>query len=171
MRKPISAEERLAVTLRYMATGETMESLMYQYRIHSTTLGLFIQPVCRAIFHVLAPQYIKCPDSEQEWSKLADKTWERWQFLNGYLAVDGKHVGVICPAHSGSDYYNYKGFFSVVLMAFVDFDYHFVIAEAGTQGKISDGGVYRSNEFNKALQSGSLNIPPPRPLPRNSDPF
>ena len=74
MRKPISAEEKLAVTLRYMAKGETMESLMYQYRIHSTTIGLFIQPVCRAIFHVLAPQYMKCPDSEQEWSKLADKT-------------------------------------------------------------------------------------------------
>ena len=56
-------------------------------------------------------------------------------------------------------------------MAFVDFNYSFVVAEMGTQGKISDGGVYRSSEFNKALQSGSLNIPPPRPLPRNSDTF
>ena len=50
MRTPISAEEKLAVTLRYLATGESLESLMYQFRIHATTIRLFIEPVCRAIF-------------------------------------------------------------------------------------------------------------------------
>ena len=45
MRVPISVEEKLAVTLRFLATGETYESLMYQYRIHRTTIGIFIPEV------------------------------------------------------------------------------------------------------------------------------
>ena len=89
---------------------------------------------------VLAPEYMKCPDSEREWFNLIDKTCQCWQFPNSYAAVGGKHVGVICPPHSGSDYLNYKGFYSIVLMAFVDDDYRFVVAEVGAHGKISDSG-------------------------------
>ena len=37
-RKPIPADEKLAVALGYLATGETFESLMYQFRIHRSTI-------------------------------------------------------------------------------------------------------------------------------------
>ena len=46
-------------------------------------------------------------------------------------------------------------------MAFVDYDYRFIFAEVGAQGRISDGGVFRNSVFNLKLQSGSLNLPPP----------
>ena len=45
MRQPISIEEKLAVILRYLATEETC--LIYQYRIHSTTITKFIQLLCQ----------------------------------------------------------------------------------------------------------------------------
>ena len=32
---------------------------------------------------------------------------------------------------SSSEYYNYKGYFSVVLLAFVDYDYRFLVTEVG----------------------------------------
>ena len=32
MREPISVEEKLALTLRYLVTGESCASLMYQYQ-------------------------------------------------------------------------------------------------------------------------------------------
>ena len=32
-RLPISPEEKLALTRRFLATGETYKSLMYQYRV------------------------------------------------------------------------------------------------------------------------------------------
>ena len=38
MRSPISAEEKLAITLRYLATGESLNSFKYQFRFHETTI-------------------------------------------------------------------------------------------------------------------------------------
>ena len=124
-RTPIPADERLAITLRYLATGETYESLMYQFRIHGTTISHVIQKICSAIYEVLQPDYIKLPPSPQEWKAIADEGYRRSNFPNCFGAADGKHVEVLKPKHSGFDFYNNKGFFSVVLWAFVDYDYCF----------------------------------------------
>ena len=52
----------------------------------------------------------------------------RWQFLNAYTAADGKHIALFHTFYSGSEFYSYKGFFSIVLvlMALVDYDYKFI---------------------------------------------
>jgi len=47
-------------------------------------------------------------------------------------AVDGKHFRIQKPTKSGSAFYNYKGFFSVAIMAVVDHDYRFRMVDAST---------------------------------------
>ena len=144
---------------------------MYQYRIHKSTISQFVPEVCKAIYSVLAPDYMKLPSSNKEWEHIIEQTNERWHFPNCFAAADGKHVKIICPKHSGSEFYNFKGFYSIVLLAFVDYDYRFLIAEVGCQIRISDGGAYRNSNFYSALKEQQLNLPEPRPLPQSSDPF
>ena len=69
-RTPIPAEERLGITLQYLATGEIYESLMYQFKIHRTIISQIIQEVCNAIYKVLQPDYMNVPSSPQEWKLL-----------------------------------------------------------------------------------------------------
>ena len=56
--------------------------------------------------------------------------------------MDGKHVRIKCPAHSGTMFYNYKQFFSIVLQAVVDARYRFIFVDVGAYGKQSDGGIF-----------------------------
>ncbi|XP_068675425.1 uncharacterized protein [Montipora foliosa] len=166
MRNAISPAEQLAVTLRFLATGETYTSLQYQFRINKGTLSLIIPRVCEAISTVLA-SYITCPSSEEEWLEIAKRFHSRWQLPNCIGAIDGKHVRILHPPGTGSDYFNYKGFFSIVLMAVVGPNAEFVFADVGCQGRISDGGVLRNTVFYHALEAKQLNIPEPKPLPVN----
>ena len=93
---------------------------MYQFRIHRATISQIIQEVCSAIYKVLQPDYMKLPSSPQEWKAIADERYRCWNFPNYIGAADGKHVAILKPKHSGSDFYNYNGFYSVVLLAFLD---------------------------------------------------
>lgn len=62
-----------------------------------------------------------------------------------------KHVMLQAPWNSGTDYYNNKQFFSVVMFALVDADYNFIYVDVGCQGRISDGGVFKNTTENWKL--------------------
>ena len=53
IRQPIDPEIKIAITLRFLATGESYESLMYQFRVHSSTISKFIPVVCSKIYKTL----------------------------------------------------------------------------------------------------------------------
>ena len=57
--------------------------------------------------------------TKEEWEYMIDQTNNRWQFPNCYTKADGKQISIICPKNSYSQFYNYKGFFSIVLLPFV----------------------------------------------------
>ena len=167
MRNAISPSEQLAVTLRFLATGESYTSLQYQFWINKATLSQIIPRVCEAISETILHEYIKCPTSVEEWEQIASEFWMKWQLPNCLGAIDGKHVRILHPSGSGSDYFNYKGFFSIVLLAVVGPRFEFIYADVGCQGRISDGGVLRNTDFFKALEKKKLNIPQPKELPND----
>lgn len=74
-----------------------------------------------------------------------------------------------CPGNNGSEFYNYKGAFSIVLMALVDANYLFSYVDIGCQGRISDGGVFRNTSLFKKLEQNELHIPIDEPLPPETD--
>lgn len=90
---------------------------------------------------------------------MAAEFWSQWNFPNCLGALDGKHVAILPPPHSGSEYYNYKHFNSIVLMALVDATYKFLYVDIGSYGRVADGGVFNSCTLAKGLNEGSMNIP------------
>lgn len=52
-RLPISVNERLALTLRFLATGDSYHSLMYQFKISVPSIPLIIPEVCSALINSL----------------------------------------------------------------------------------------------------------------------
>ena len=59
MRGPIPPRLKLAATIRFLSTGESYKSLSFQFRIHNSTLSLFVPEVCQAIFSRQKEKYMK----------------------------------------------------------------------------------------------------------------
>nr|CAI5867630.1 unnamed protein product [Callosobruchus analis] len=66
--------------------------------------------------------------------------------------IDGKYVRIIKPNHSGSIYYNYKHYFSLILTAICDSDYKFTFIDIGSYGRLAHSTVFENSEFYKRLQ-------------------
>ena len=146
-RQPIHAEVKLSVTLRYLATGETFESLMYQFRVHSSTIARFIPIVYQTIYNELQDIYFK---NAIHRNRMGSDSTKNSRALT-VPKLHRKNVGLAHPKDSGSDFFNYKSFFSIVLLALVGYDYKFIYLEAECQGRISDGGVYRNSSLCKVV--------------------
>ena len=168
-REAIQPEERLCVTLRYLVTGDAFNTIGTSYRMSGTTVGRIVKETCSVLWDVLLENgYLSVPQSTDEWKKLATDFETRWNFPNCVGAIDGKHVAIQCPPRGGSIYFNYKKFHSLVLMAVVNAKYEFVMVDIGDYGRLSDASVFSSSCVGHAINTGTLNLPPPRPLSSSS---
>ncbi|XP_074042702.1 uncharacterized protein [Leptinotarsa decemlineata] len=111
------------------------------------------------------------PTSKQEWKQIAQDFYDQRNFLNCLGAIDGKHVAIKKPHNSGSLYYKYKKFFSIVMMAVTNANYEFMMVDIGVNGRISDGGVISYMKFGQALAGDTLKIPEPTQLSNSHKKF
>ena len=79
-------------------------------------------------------------------------------------ALDGKHIAIKKPKKSSSEYFNYKGYFSLVLLALVDADYTFLWVNTGASGSSSDAQIFNRSKLKRRIENGTLGLPPPEPL-------
>lgn len=162
-REVITPQERLMVTLRYLAEGEAQQSQAFNFRMGKTTVSNIVRETCEAIWTVLNPTYLKTPKSSEEWKKIADGFEEEWDFPHCLGSIDGKHIMIECPKNAGSAYYNYKNFHSIVLLAICDANYCFTFVDIGDYDSTNDASVLSNSAFGQAFDKGpeTLKIPSP----------
>ena len=163
-RKPLQVGLKLAATLRHLSTGESYTSLHYQWRVGRTTMVKFVPEVCRAILAEFQEEYLCCPTEEDDWKRIAHRFETRWNVPHAIGALDGKHIAMKKPKRSGSEYYNYKHFFSMVLLALVDADYKFLWVDVGSSGSCSDAQIFNRSDLRERIEGNNLGLPPPRPI-------
>jgi hypothetical protein len=147
---------------RYLTMGNSFISLHYEYLLGATTVCDIVRDTCEVIWEFLKPAYMSDRD-KNDWICTADEFYEKTNFPKSIGAIDGKHIRMWKPKESGSQFFIYKNFFSVVLMAMADAAYCFILAAVTAYGSSSD-----SNVFKTSMDSNKLNIPDPRVLPSDA---
>ncbi|KAK3773806.1 hypothetical protein RRG08_011014 [Elysia crispata] len=128
------------------------------FHMSRTSISRHVMATCQVIWDVLHPLELPTPTAEQ-WRMIAKRFGDLWDYPFAIGALDGKHIALQNPANSGSMYYNYKGYPSVVLMALSDADSCFILVDCGQYGRISDAGVYNISRISTLLEEKQLDIP------------
>ena len=102
------------------------------------------------------------PPTEEDWKQIEYRFNTKWNFPNCLGALDGKHIMMRAPPNSNSLFYNYKGFFSIVLMVLVDADYRFIFIDIGNYESNGDSGIFKNRSLGEAFAAKMLDVPPPK---------
>lgn len=133
------------------------------------TISKIVNEVCMVIWETLHDECIPTRTSDM-WQDISNGFLENANFPNCIGALDGKHIRIVNPAGGGSMFYNYKNFYSIVLLAMCDANYCFTYINVGSYGKNSDSSIFRDSTLFRNLENNDLNVPEPKPLPGTNIP-
>ncbi|XP_067630280.1 putative nuclease HARBI1 isoform X1 [Eurosta solidaginis] len=153
----ISEKAKLAMVLEYFASGDLCRHIASCYRISKQHFGSIVSHVSQAICKALKCQVAEC--NEETMTAVAKGYKEKWNFPNCIGAIDGKHIQIRAPPKSGSIFYNYKGFHSIVLLASCDASYKFTHIDVGAYGSEGDSNIFKNSTFGSKVLSDQLPFP------------
>ena len=130
-------------------------TLSVLFGLGRSTVGRIVVETSHAIATHLLPQYVKIPQGEKL-KEIVDGFETFWGFPQAAGAIDGSHIPIIRPDESASDYYNRKGYYSVIMQAMVDFRGLFMAVYIGWPGKVHDARVFVNSSLYHKGMSGTL---------------
>ena len=145
--RQITTEFKVAVAIFHMAHGGSWFQTGMASGISADAVREYTTAVCEGIVEVIRPQYMRKPTTE-ELVEVQRRFADRRGIANVGGAVDGTHVPYQPPSKVFmEDYHNYKGWYSILVVAVVNSFYMFVDAEVGNPGRMSDSTATLASDF------------------------
>ena len=115
-----------------------------------------VHDTCAAIVEVLMKRYIKFLAWEQQ-RKVVQGFEKIWGLPQCAGAIDGLHIPIVAPTDNHTDYYNCKGWYSVVIQGVVKYQYQFTDVYVGWPGSVHETHLLaHSTLFKKASEATLL---------------
>lgn len=154
-RRPIPPEISLLLFLYYCAHGVDFSVLSEKFGVGVSTCSYIIRRVAYAITEL---GLIKLP-LQAEAIKISSMNERHTGVPQCVLSVDGTHIPITQPAHSGKDYYNRKGYYSTVMQAAVDHSLQFRDVVVGWPGSVGDNRVFMNSELGRSHETWLSTFP------------
>lgn len=119
MLAPISVEKRVALTIYRLASNVEFHDVANLFGIGTSTACNIFWEVCEALSD-LRKVFVRRPKSVPEVQEIIHGFERKTGFPMCVGALDGTHIPIIAPQDYCTDYYNRKGWYSVVLQGLVD---------------------------------------------------
>ena len=77
--------ERITLTLGYLASGDSQQSMAFNFHMGRTTVYKILEETCEAMWISLSQDFVIAPQSEQDWRVISGKFYEEWDFPNFWV--------------------------------------------------------------------------------------
>ena len=157
LRSAISVEHRVAITLWCLATPVEYRTIAHLFGVARSTVCEIVHETAQSIVSVLLKHYLYFPTGAQL-DDVIRGFESKWGFPQCAGAIDGSHIPVRAPTLNHTDYYNRKGWYSIIIQAVVDHNYIFRDVCIGRPGSVHDARVLaNSTLYEKATSQKILN--------------
>ena len=152
---PLPTSFKLAACLYAFGQGGPIKTLADACSIGKSTLRKWLNQFCSAAMTHLRPLYMPAkPFTAEERCAVAGQFASRRGIQDCILACDGSHVPFRPSCKKTAlDYKNYKGWTSILSVAFVDSYYHFFDIDVCWPGRAGDNIVLNSSWLMKQRQA------------------
>ncbi|KAG0423657.1 hypothetical protein HPB47_000581 [Ixodes persulcatus] len=153
MRETIAMEKRVGVALFKLCSTAEDRTVATLFGIGRSTVNELYREFCETVVAVLEPEWVKLM-TPKELPEHIREFQAALEFPQGVGALDGCQFAVSRPQENASDYHNYKGWYSIILLALVDHRYRFRYVNVGAPGRCHDAHVFRRSELAKHFNDG-----------------
>ena len=119
MRTAVQTEKRVAITLWFLASGSDYRTVDHLFGVAKATVCVIVKEVCTSIVKLLLPRYIQIPTGTAL-KEIVDGFKTNHSFPQCTGAVDGCHIPIVSPQQCPADYFNRKGWHSIILQGPVE---------------------------------------------------
>jgi len=152
LRNAVPVNKRLAITLWCLATCSEYRTIAHLFGVARCTVCMIVHDTCKAIISTLQKTFISFPRG-QELKAAAEGFKSKTGMIQCVGSIDGCHIPITPPALNHTDYYNRKGWYSVVLQGIVDSNYLFRDVCVGWPGSVHDARVFSNSGIFTKLTS------------------
>lgn len=124
------------------------------------TVSVIIPETMNALWFTLRSVHMPVP-SVDDFVKISQDFQRKWNFSHCIGAIDGRHVAIKKPPHSGTLYYNFKGYYSIVLQAVIDANYRYICIDVGGYGSQHDSATFQASQLYRAVMHKTIVLPQP----------
>ncbi|XP_060783114.1 uncharacterized protein LOC132890320 [Neoarius graeffei] len=160
MLAPVPLEKRVALTIYRLASNVEFHDVANLFGIGTSTACNIIWEVCEALSE-LRKIYVKRSKSVPELTSHIAGFERKTGFPMCVGALDGTHIPIIAPQSYPTDYYNRKGWYSVVLQGLVDHTYRrssWTLMLGGLESAMTHN-VFECSHLCRKLEDGTF-FPP-----------
>ncbi|XP_037939192.1 protein ANTAGONIST OF LIKE HETEROCHROMATIN PROTEIN 1-like [Teleopsis dalmanni] len=155
-RKAVPLDKRVAIALCALGSSGEYRVVCELFAVGKSTVCTIVLEFCSIVWEVMSPTYLKRFPLTQETVAECVKGFELLGFPQCLGALDGCHIKIRPNSEDAVDYYNYKGWHSIVLLALVDFRYRFMYVNVGTPGRCNDSYIFETSNLKKMLNTCNL---------------
>jgi len=151
-------EQKIGASLWFLATGECFRSIGERFGMGESTVSYALRQFFDVIIAKFLAAKIIFPNTELEINGIMSGFKGIGKIPNVIGAIDGSHIPIKAPHLFPVDYFNRKGFYSIVLQAVVDYKKKFLDICVGWPGSTHDSRILTNSSLYNEFTNSQNNL-------------